>query len=120
MISGVSARSVRLLAFDTEDRLAALEARLSRLEQNLGRLLEKISKQGPTDGLEGAKTETEALSKELQATKEDAGPNRRAAALAPQEIIAGPTSTPVANDAGAEIQNVPYAGYMETDRKSVV
>jgi hypothetical protein len=103
-----------LIADNTVSRLDALEQRLSRLEQNLERLLERIGNGGLTGQLEQAKTETESLAVELQEAKQQTAPAPSGAAAVPvQEVVSSP-QTSTLNDPSSEIQNVPYAGYMET------
>jgi uncharacterized coiled-coil protein SlyX len=110
--SFVSADS--LIADSTESRLDALEERLSRLEQNLERLLEKIADSSLTGELTQAKADTKSLAVEFQAVTEPAkpGPLAEDSALS-QEMVDAP-STPTPSNSASEIQNVPYAGYMET------
>src|SRR5262245_29403659 len=99
----------------SEERVSALEARLSRLERNLELLLNKVSAAPPLD--------SQAAKEIKEAAKPLAGEFRElqeASVLAveppttpaPQSSLA--TTSTSAPDAAAEIQNVPYAGYMET------
>ena len=103
-----------LIADNTDSRLDALEQRLSRLEQNLDRLLEKIGNGGATGQLEQAKTETKSLAVELQEAKQQTAPAPSGAAAVPVQEVASSPQTSTLNDPSSEIQNVPYAGYMET------
>jgi hypothetical protein len=103
-----------LRADNTNSRLDALEQRLSSLEKSLERLLETISKEGLNGDLERSKAEFKSAAEELQAAKAEAAPVPSPAATVPaQEVVAVP-STSTQADPSAEIQNVPYAGYMET------
>jgi hypothetical protein len=103
-----------LRADNTNSRLDALEQRLSSLEKSLERLLETISKEGLNGDLERSKAEFKSAAEELQAAKAEAPPvPSPAATVPPQEVVAVP-STSTQADPSAEIQNVPYAGYMET------
>ena len=100
----------RLMAGGTEERLEALEKRLSRMEENMNRLLEKLSQTGSSADANQAKS----LIGELRETREDASKAEAAATDLPsQEMLAAPPES-VTNNGSSEIQNVPYAGYMET------
>ncbi|HEU0006778.1 MAG TPA: hypothetical protein VFS12_12375, partial [Terriglobia bacterium] len=106
-----------LRAETSEERLSALEARLSRLERNLELLLQKVSSASQVEN-QAAKELKEAaqpLTGELQQLQAANIPQVEPTAQAVQEstLVATSTSAPGV-DAAAEIQNVPYAGYMET------
>ncbi len=114
LVAFVMLRGDSLMAANTEDRLTALEQRLARLEANLEKLLQTISKNGPTDGLEQAKTEAQHLAQEVQSTKADSANVQAALTTIPlQDIVSPPVTTPASNISD-EIQNVPFAGYMES------
>jgi hypothetical protein len=94
----------------TDDRLTALEQRLERLEKTLERLVEKISPTALGPEVEGAKSEMKSVSAEI---REPQGPEPAET----QEPKPGPeplVAEPPAQDPSSEIQNVPFAGYMET------
>lgn len=101
-----------MMAGSTEERLAALEERLLRLERSLDQLLQKMSRESTIGAVEEAKAQVKSIAGEIQATQEASRPVQPAAVV-PQEIVAAPPSTSPL-DVSAEIQNVPYAGYMET------
>jgi uncharacterized coiled-coil protein SlyX len=105
------------LAESAEERLAALEQRLERMEKTLERLMEKIAPTAVGPDLEQTKSEAKFLAAEMQATRESRQPDASQIPKAPesQELIAAPAPTvPTAGDSSSEIQNIPYAGYMET------
>lgn len=101
----------------SEERLSALEARLSRLERNLELLLQKASSASPLDpqAVKEVKDAAQPLAGDLQQLQTANVPQVEPTALPVQQsaLVAASPSTPV-TDAAAEIQNVPYAGYMET------
>ncbi len=100
------------LAATAEERLTELEHRLTRLEANLEKLLQKISGSGLASDLKEASAESESLGQEVRSAKADSGTAPRAATAALQEVTASPA--PASASISDEIQNVPYAGYMET------
>ena len=105
-----------LIADTTEDRLAALEQRLSRLEQNVDRLLQRLSQETQPEELKQAKAEAQSLAVELEQAKEPEKVKDASTQAGPapaQELVTTTQSTGSA-DGSSEIQNVPYAGYMET------
>ena len=105
-----------LIADTTEDRLAALEQRLSRLEQNVERLLQRLSQETQPEELKPAKAEAQSLAVELEQAKEPEKVKDASTQAGPapaQELVTTTQSTGSA-DGSSEIQNVPYAGYMET------
>jgi hypothetical protein len=108
-------RANPVMADTTEERLTALEKKLSRLEENLNRLLQRISKEPLVEEAEEVRNETQSLAGELQATPKDSSTAEAAAIpLPPEETVPAPESSTTRNSASVEIQNVPYAGYMET------
>lgn len=107
-------RGDSLLASNTEDRLTALEQRLAQLEANLEQLLQTISKNGPIDGVQQAKTEVQHLSQEVQSTKADSATVQAALTTLPLQDNVSPSVITPAPSFSEEIQNIPYAGYMET------
>ncbi|MCI0620881.1 MAG: hypothetical protein L0387_04285 [Acidobacteria bacterium] len=107
-----------LRAATTEERLSALEQRLSRLERNLELLLQKVSSEASVESkaVEEMKDATKPVTSDLKALQAAAPgvPQDRAGQAPVQDpTIATLASTP-AVDAASEIQNMPYAGYMET------
>ncbi|HET6961040.1 MAG TPA: hypothetical protein VFJ27_01020 [Terriglobia bacterium] len=101
----------------SEERLSALEARLSRLERNLDLLLQKVSSTSPLapQAVKELQDDAQPLASDLQQLQSANVPQVEPTAAPVQQstLVATSPSTPVA-DAAAEIQNVPYAGYMET------
>jgi len=106
-----------LKAQTSEERLSALEARLSRLERNLELLLRKASSGSPLDAqaLKELKDTAQPLAGDLQQVQAASVPQvEPMAAPIPQSMLVGTSSPTPTGEAAAEIQNVPYAGYMET------
>jgi hypothetical protein len=104
-------------AKSSEDRIAALEARLSRLERSLELLLQKIGGAAPVESgaVKELKEATQPLAAELQQLQAASAPKAESAA-APAQVstLAAVSASAPQDDAASEIQNVPYAGYMET------
>jgi uncharacterized coiled-coil protein SlyX len=103
------------MAANTEERLTALEQRLARLEASLERLTQAMSKEALGDQLQKAKDETQFLTQEIESAKTDSRTAQAVSTPLPTpDIVASPASTGTPTNASEEIQNVPYAGYMET------
>lgn len=110
-------QSASLTAETAEERLAAIEQRLSSLERNLDLLLQKISGETPgaTTALEQTRGEVKSLTADVKALNTSGAnppPDRASLPSVPDAQLAS-TTLPI-NDPASEIQNVPYAGYMET------
>ena len=106
-----------LRAQTSEERLSALEARLSRLERNLELLVQKVAGASPLDpqAVKDLKDATQPLASELQQVQAANVPKLEPTSAPVQQstLVSTPPSEPIA-DPASEIQNVPYAGYMET------
>jgi hypothetical protein len=108
-----------LFAETAEERLAGLEQRLSRLEENLERLMKKISPEPERQDDQSANEETKSQSTEIQMSKDrlsiaegahkSEGTEKALEPQAPTPIVTLPATA-----SSDEIQNIPYAGYMET------
>jgi hypothetical protein len=104
-----------IIAATQEERLTALEQRLARLEASLEQLIQKISTGNAPAGLNQAKAEAQSLTHEVQSARADPASTQTAVtALPPQEVAASPAPVSSSDSAADEIQNIPYAGYMET------
>src|SRR5262245_5392155 len=106
-----------LWAESSEERLSALEARMSRLERNLELLLRKVSSAsaGELEAAKELKESTQPVASELQNLRAARDSQVEPAAPAVQQSTLIATSSSRTDvGAGTEIQNVPYAGYMET------
>ncbi len=99
-----------------EERLAVLEERLARLERTLGLLLDKLSSTASDKDVEATRSEVKALAAELGAAKPTHPPATASVEHPPevQDVVEKIPPASTARDPSAEIQNVPYAGYMET------
>jgi hypothetical protein len=119
LLSAYLLHPVCFMAQSTEERVSALEQRLSRLERNLELVLERLSSGAPVDraGLEQTKADVNSTTTPADTIKTQSSSQSEAAttsdSLQDSQLTATLAPTP-ASDAASEIQNVPYAGYMET------
>ncbi|MEW5976281.1 MAG: hypothetical protein AB1898_10800 [Acidobacteriota bacterium] len=121
VITACLLQSTPLMAETTEERLAGLEQRLSRLERNLEMLLQKISSTASTESV-GSLEQTQADAKSLTDDLKSLSMNTTTQPQDPERLTSNQDAkiavtsiaAPPVTDVASEIQNVPYAGYMET------
>jgi hypothetical protein len=105
----------RVVAGTPEERLTALERRLERLEASLEQLIERVSNGAAPGKLRDVKAEADSLVQEVQAAKPDPKDSQPAPTpTLPQATVVSTSPSAASNSGAEEIQNVPYAGYMET------
>jgi hypothetical protein len=107
------------MAQSTEERMSAIEQRLSRLERSLELILERLSSGAPLDrtAFEQTQADVQRVTADVKNLDKDSNSEPELAtknSLQDPQLTQTLTSPPPIADPASEIQNVPYAGYMET------